>query len=153
MVFQSDESIIIGTRAISGSAPTRFKNFAMHFGESNIPSSKFTSIMFAPFSTWLRATDSASENLPSFIILRNAGDPITFVLSPTKINGAFSSGDSKASSPDKTKAERGGRGLRGGKCAHFSTIAAMCLGVVPQHPPMTFSNPSFAYSKRWPAVS
>lgn len=50
-VSQFDESIISGTRAISGSEPMRLRNFDMHAGESSMPSSKLMSMRFAPFST------------------------------------------------------------------------------------------------------
>ena len=41
-------SIMIGTRAISGSVATRRRNRVMHASESSIPSSMLTSITFAP---------------------------------------------------------------------------------------------------------
>ena len=53
-------SIMTGTRAMSGSAATRFRNFVMAACESSIASSMLTSITCAPFSTCWRATESAS---------------------------------------------------------------------------------------------
>ena len=152
-VSQFDESIISGTRAISGSAATRFKNFVMQAGESSMPSSKFMSMMFAPLSTWLRATPSASPNRPSFIILRKAGEPMTFVRSPTNMKGAPLSSMRRASRPERISASGLFTGFLGGRFLHASTTAAMCFGVVPQQPPITLSRPSFPYSARYPAVS
>ena len=54
-----DESIIMGTRDISGSAAISRKNFSIAISESSNPSSIFTSIICAPFSICSRATDSA----------------------------------------------------------------------------------------------
>ena len=45
------ESIIMGTLAISGSAAIRFRKVVMALTESIMPSSMFTSIICAPFST------------------------------------------------------------------------------------------------------
>ena len=50
-----------GTRAMSGSAATRFRNVRMAASESSMPSSMFTSMICAPLSTCWRATTSASS--------------------------------------------------------------------------------------------
>ena len=55
-----EESIITGTRAMSGSAAIRLRNVVIAFSESSRPSSMFTSMICAPFSTWSRATASAA---------------------------------------------------------------------------------------------
>ena len=55
-----DESIMIGTREMSGSEATRFRNVVMACCESSIASSMLTSMICAPFSTCWRATVSAS---------------------------------------------------------------------------------------------
>ena len=55
-----DESIITGTRAMSGSEAIRLRNVTIAFSESSNPSSMLTSSTCAPFSTWLRATASAA---------------------------------------------------------------------------------------------
>ena len=55
-----DESIMRGTRAMSGSEAMRFRNVTIAFSESSRPSSMLTSRICAPFSTWLRATASAA---------------------------------------------------------------------------------------------
>jgi hypothetical protein len=55
-----EESIITGTREMSGSEAARLRKVTIAFSESSIPSSMLTSIICAPFSTCWRATDSAS---------------------------------------------------------------------------------------------
>ncbi len=55
-----EESIITGTREMSGSAATRLRKVTMAACESSIASSMLMSIICAPFSTCWRATDSAS---------------------------------------------------------------------------------------------
>ena len=77
------ESIIIGTREISGSDAIKFKKVVMACSLSNIPSSMFTSITWAPPSTCSRAIDKASSKFPSLINRKNFLEPVTFVLSPT----------------------------------------------------------------------
>ncbi|MNF18352.1 hypothetical protein D3C80_2223800 [compost metagenome] len=51
MISNLDESIITGTRAISGSAAMRFRNSTIAFCESIRPSSMLMSMICAPFST------------------------------------------------------------------------------------------------------
>ena len=46
-----EESIITGTREISGSEAMRFRNLTMAALESSMASSMFTSTICAPFST------------------------------------------------------------------------------------------------------
>ena len=60
-VSQRDESIIVGTRAISGSEAVRLRNVRMAAGPSISPSSMQTSMTCAPASTCARATVSASS--------------------------------------------------------------------------------------------
>ncbi len=55
-----EESIITGTREMSGSDAIRLRNVVIAFSESSRPSSMLTSMICAPFSTWLRATASAA---------------------------------------------------------------------------------------------
>ena len=55
-----EESIITGTREMSGSEPMRLRKVVIAFFESSIASSMLTSMIWAPLSTWLRATASAS---------------------------------------------------------------------------------------------
>ena len=55
-----EESTITGTRAMSGSAATRLRKSTIAFSESSRPSSMLTSMTWAPFSTWSRATASAA---------------------------------------------------------------------------------------------
>lgn len=58
--LELDESIMTGTRAMSGSAAMRFRNSTIAFSESIRPSSMLMSMICAPFSTWSRATASAA---------------------------------------------------------------------------------------------
>ena len=76
-------SIMIGTRAISGSPATRLRKRTIAAFESSIASSMLTSMTWAPFSTCWRATASASSNWPSRIRRANAFEPVTLVRSPT----------------------------------------------------------------------
>jgi hypothetical protein len=56
-----EESIISGTRAMSGSAAMRFRILLTSPSSESIrPSSMLTSMIWAPFSTWSRATSSAA---------------------------------------------------------------------------------------------
>ena len=60
MIDHLDESIITGTRATSGSEAISFKKVTIADSESSIPSSMFTSTIWAPLSTCCRATCTAS---------------------------------------------------------------------------------------------
>ena len=55
MTAQFDESIITGTRLISGSAAIRLRKVTIAALESSRPSSILTSMIWAPFSTCCRA--------------------------------------------------------------------------------------------------
>ena len=55
-----EESIMIGTFDISGSEATSFKKLSISSIESNMPSSIFTSIIWAPKETCSLATSSAA---------------------------------------------------------------------------------------------
>ena len=54
-------SIITGTRAMSGSAASRFRKVAMACSPSSSASSMLTSMICAPASTWSRATVTAAS--------------------------------------------------------------------------------------------
>ena len=54
-----DESIMTGTRAMSGSAAIRFRKRTIAASESSMPSSMLTSMTCAPLATCWRATSSA----------------------------------------------------------------------------------------------
>ena len=56
MTVHFEESIMTGTRAMSGSAATRFRNRSIAASESSMPSSMLTSMICAPASTCWRAT-------------------------------------------------------------------------------------------------
>ncbi len=59
MTVHLDESIITGTRLMSGSDATRRRNCAITSSDSSMPSSMLTSMIWAPFWTWSLATSSA----------------------------------------------------------------------------------------------
>ncbi len=56
-----EESIMTGTREMSGSAAIRLRNVVIAFSESRRPSSMLTSSTFAPLSTCSRATANAAS--------------------------------------------------------------------------------------------
>ena len=97
-----EESNMIGTFAISGSAAINIKNRTMASFDSNIPSSMLISIIWAPFSTCCLATSKAVSKSPSIIKRLNAADPVTFVRSPTFTNNDSGPIDI-ASSPAKAQ--------------------------------------------------
>ena len=79
-------STMMGTLAISGSLIAKFINVVMACSPSIKPSSKFTSIMLAPFSICCFATRRASSYLLSLISLAKRGEPVTLVRSPIMRN-------------------------------------------------------------------
>src|SRR5690606_7058337 len=81
-----EESIMIGTRAISGSPAIRFRKRTIEALLSSMASSMLMSMTWAPFSTCWRATDSASSKRPSRIMRAKALEPVTLVRSPTLTN-------------------------------------------------------------------
>ncbi len=87
---------MIGTAAICGSAEIRLRKWVMAFGPSIRPSSMLTSRMFAPPSTWSRATASASSYFSSRISRANRFEPVMLVRSPTMMK--FVSGRTSSAS-------------------------------------------------------
>ena len=85
MTDHLDESIMMGTRAMSGSAAIKLRKRTIACSLSSMPSSILTSMICAPFSTCWSATASASSNRPSTINFLNLADPVTLVRSPTLI--------------------------------------------------------------------
>src|SRR5580698_6011942 len=77
---------MIGTREISGSAATKFKNFLIDASESIIPSSMLMSITLAPPSTCCLATAKAPSKSPLRINFENLGEPVMLVRSPIMVN-------------------------------------------------------------------
>ena len=67
MTSHLELSIMIGTRAMSGSEAIMFRKRCIQAAESSMPSSMLISIICAPFSTCWRATDSASSYFSSRI--------------------------------------------------------------------------------------
>ena len=142
---------MIGTRAIAGSEAMRFRKCVIHPSESKRPSSKLTSMIFAPFSTCCKATASAPSQLDSNIIFLNRGDPVTLVRSPTFTKVCFAS-ILKGSNPLNRVIAGMGLSSLGAIERVFSTVALMCSGVVPQQPPMILMKPLSAKSLRASAV-
>ena len=93
------ESIIMGTRAMSGSEAIKFKKCVMALTASSMPSSMLISITCAPFSTCWRATVKASSYCSLIIMRAKALLPVTLVRSPTLTNNELSS-TVKGSRPD-----------------------------------------------------
>ena len=92
-------SIMIGILAISGSLCTKFKKVVIANTPSNKASSILISMICAPFSTWLLATDSASSYLFSLIRRANFLEPVTLVRSPTftkLVSGRITKGSNPA---------------------------------------------------------
>ena len=83
MISHLEESIIMGTLAISGSAIMRFKNVTMASFPSIKPSSILMSMIWAPPSTCSLAISMASSKASSLMSRRNFFDPATLVRSPT----------------------------------------------------------------------
>jgi hypothetical protein len=100
MTSHFDESIMIGTREMSGSLAISLRKRSIAAFESSIASSMLMSITCAPFSTCWRATASASSKRPSRIIRAKAREPVTLVRSPTLTNSE-SLPTLKGSRPDR----------------------------------------------------
>ena len=146
MTSHFEESIIIGTRAISGSPAIRLRKRTIAASASSIPSSMLISIICAPFSTCWRATSSASLYFSSLIRRLNLAEPVTLVRSPTFTN-RLSSPMFSGSRPDKRQATGISGSLRGANPSTARLIAAICCGVVPQQPPTILRKPASAHSR------
>ena len=143
---------MIGTRAMSGSAASRFRKVRIACTESSSPSSMFTSRICAPPSTCWRATASASSYCPASTSFANLGEPVTFVRSPTLTK--FESGRITSGSRPESRVRR--LDLRPHARRHARArprrSRRMCAGVVPQQPPTTFRKPARAHSPRLAAM-
>jgi hypothetical protein len=138
---------MIGMRATSGSVATRLRKVVIASTESRRSASMLTSIRLAPLSTCCRATSTAAWKSPDSINRANTFDPVMFVRSPTMTNpvsGVIRNG----SSPEKVVTGSCGGIARGATPRTASAIWRMCSGVVPQHPPTTFTSPACANSPR-----
>jgi hypothetical protein len=82
MTLHLELSIMIGTRAISGSPAISLRKRSMAAALSSMASSMLMSMIWAPFSTCCRATASASSKRPSRIMRAKALEPVTLVRSP-----------------------------------------------------------------------
>ncbi len=147
-----DESIMIGTREMSGSEAIRLRKRVMAACESSIASSMLMSMTWAPFSTCWRATDSASSYCSLRIMRAKALEPVTLVRSPTLTNSELSS-MVNGSRPDRRWATGTTGTVRGALSASRAAIAWMCSGVVPQQPPATLTKPLSANSRSRAEVS
>ena len=76
-------SIMIGSRAASGSVAIRFRNVVIACSASSRSASMLTSSRFAPPRTCSSATATAPWKSSASISLRNRAEPVTFVRSPT----------------------------------------------------------------------
>ena len=81
-----EESIMTGTRDISGSDARKCRKVTISSFESSMASSMLISITWAPSSTCLRAILRASSYFFSLISLRKAFDPATLQRSPMLTN-------------------------------------------------------------------
>ena len=136
-----EESIITGTRAISGSEAIRFRKIVISSLASSKPSSILISMTCAPSSTCWRAILRASSYFFSFINRRNLREPATLQRSPTFIK-LFSGFTSKSSKPDSQRLSVFGTGICGATSTIRAEYSAIYSSVVPQHPPIIFTNPS-----------
>ena len=148
-----EESIMTGTRAMSGSTAARLRKRVIAAAPSIIPSSKLTSMMAAPFSTCCLATARASANLPATTSSLNFREPATFVRSPTLTKAAAPPSRLSASRPASRRAGGAAGRARGANRSVRRRMAAMCSGVVPQQPPTRLTRPSRAKVSRMAAVS
>ena len=152
MTFQSDESTIMGTRAISGSPASILRNVVISTPASSRPSSIFISISCAPSSTCLRAMSSASPYFFSFIRRRNLREPATLQRSPTLMKFMRLSTTS-GSRPESHSSLGFATGMRGCTPATKEGNKAMNSSVVPQQPPMILTSSSSIYSRTISAIS
>ena len=152
MTDQSDESIMTGTRHMSGSAAIRLRNRTIAAFESSSPSSMLTSTIWAPFSTCWRATSSAVSKSPSRMSLANRAEPVTLVRSPTLTNSEVGS-MARGSRPLRRHTGARRAGARAGRPATASAIASICAGVVPQQPPTRLTKPDSANSPSTALIS
>ena len=135
---------MIGTRAISGSVATRFRNVVIAASPSSMPSSMLTSRMLAPPRTCSSATvERRRRSRPCLISSANfarAGD----VGALADHRRSCVSGRIVERLEPAKRVERvgraGGRARRHAR-ATASAMARMCSGVVPQQPPTMLTRP------------
>ena len=144
-------SIMIGTRAISGSVATMLRNVVMAASESSMASSMFTSMMFAPLRTCSVATSSAVVKSSARIRSAKRRDPVTLVRSPIMVK--LASGRRISGSRPARRVSPSGCGMgRGALPSAAAATARMWSGVVPQQPPMMLTKPLAANSPSSAAV-
>ncbi len=100
MMDHLEESIMMGTRAMSGSAAIKFRNVVMASSPSMRPSSILISIIWAPPSTCSRAMARASSYCSSRMRRANRRLPVTLVRSPmlTKLDSGVTINGSRPES-------------------------------------------------------
>src|SRR5207245_4420611 len=81
-----EESTMIGTREISGSAAIRLRNFTIVASPSISASSTLMSSRLAPLSTCCRAIARQASQSPALSALANLGEPVMLVRSPMTRN-------------------------------------------------------------------
>ncbi len=86
MTLHLELSIMMGTRAMSGSLAIRFRKRTMAAWLSSMASSMLMSMTCAPFSTCWRATARACSYSPFRIMRAKALEPVTLVRSPMLTN-------------------------------------------------------------------
>ena len=146
-------SIMIGTRAISGSVAMRFRNVVIAFSESSRSASMFTSITLAPLRTCSSATSTPLWKSPDSIRRRNLAEPVMFVRSPTITKPVSGRDPERLEAAERRVPVVERSGPRAGRRRWtVSAIIRMCSGVVPQHPPTMFTSPARANSPSRPLV-
>ena len=145
MTFQSLESIITGTEAISGSAAIMFRNVTISCRAFSSPSSILMSMTRAPSATCLRAMAMAWSYCFSLMSRRNFLEPATLQRSPT-LTKCTAGVTSSKSSPLSQSVCGFGAGTWGRLPSTNGKYRAMKSGVVPQQPPIMFTSPSFTIS-------
>src|SRR5436190_10752064 len=81
-----DESTMIGTRQISGSAAIRLRNLTIVASPSMSASSTLMSRTLAPLSTCWRAIARHASQSPALRDFENLGEPVILVRSPITRN-------------------------------------------------------------------
>ncbi len=151
MARQSEESIISGTRATSGSTASRDMNAAISLGASSMASSMLMSITCAPASTCERAISTASSIEPSLIRRKNLRLPATLQRSP--MLRKLRSGDTSSGSRPARVSVSGAWGIgRVAVAAAALAISAVWSGVVPQHPPTILSLRDMSIGRNWAII-
>ena len=140
-----------GTAAMSGSPAAYNRKRFMAAGASSRASSMLMSMMAAPFSIWWRAMAIAPGISSALTMFRNLRDPATLVRSPILMK--FLSREAVNALRPERRSRRGrDGGTRGFTPSSTFAMAAMCAGVVPQHPPAILRCPASASERITAAI-